>query len=197
MNKPKNYDNTKAGGGDFQPVELGAHRAIIKQVQETESKSGKPMIAVLVDFAAEDAQAGYFAEQYEQNTRPEKKWPFQAVQYILAEDQDGNTSRSFKSFCTAYEDSNGLTIKWGGGAAWGQQFKGRRIGVVFGEVEEEYQGEIKTRRRIRWFCDDHKTKDQQIPARKLYKGPRSAAPANGGAEWMPMPDDFSGDMLPF
>ena len=195
MNKPRNYDNTKASTGDFQQIELGAHRAIIKQVQETQSKAGKQMIAVLIDFATEDAQGGYFAEQYNADTRPEKKWPFQGVQYILTEDSEGNTSRSFKTFCTAYEDSNGTTIKWGEGAAWAQQFKGRRIGVVFGEVEDEYNGEIKTRRRIRWFCDDHKTKDQQIPAKKTLKGARPAAPAPNGEEWMPVP--FDEETLPF
>lgn len=193
MNKPKNYDETKAGGGDYTPIELGAHRAIIKQVQETESQSGKPMIVVLIDFAAEDQQGGYFSDQYNADTRPEKKWPYQAVHYILTEDSDGNTSRSFKSFCTAYEDSNGTTIKWGGGAAWGQQFKGRRIGAVYGEVEEEYNGEIKTRRRIRWFCDDHKTKDQSLPAKKLYKGARPAA--RNDDPWMPV--NFDDDNLPF
>lgn len=195
MNKPRNYDNTKAGNGEFQRVELGAHRAIIKQVQETTSKAGKPMIAVLIDFAAEDAQAGYFQEQFNADTREEKKWPFQAVQYILTEDSDGNTSRSFKSFCTAYEDSNGREIKWGG-ENWGQQFKGRRIGAVFGEVEEEYNGEIKTRRRIRWFCDDHKTKDQQVPQLKPYKGPRPAAAAPNGEEWATVPS-WDEESLPF
>ena len=193
MNKPKNYDNTKSDNTGFTPIELGAHRAIIKQVEERESKTGKQMIVVALDFAAEDSQPGYFADQYQQDTREDKKWPFAGLQYILTEDQDGNTSRSFKGFCTAYEDSNGTSVKWGGGAAWGQQFKGRRIGVVYGEVEEEYNGEIRTRPRIRWFCDDHKTKDQQIPAKKLFKGPRPAS--GGGAEWMNVP--FDNETLPF
>lgn len=194
MNKPKNYDNTKTGG-DYTSIELGAHRAIIKQVQEMQSKSGRNMIAVYIDFAAEDRQPKYFENQYKEDTREDKKWPFQAVQYILTEDSDGNTSRSFKGFCTAYEDSNGLTIKWGGGAAWGQQFKGRRIGVVYGEVDEEYNGKFSTRRRIRWFCDDHKTGDQEIPARKPLKGSAGTAPAGGGDQWMPT--DFSQEELPF
>ena len=42
MQKPNNYDETQAGG-DFQPVELGGHKLIIKQVSETKSKAGKDM----------------------------------------------------------------------------------------------------------------------------------------------------------
>lgn len=194
MNKPNNYDNTRTGG-DYTPIELGGHRAIIQQVEETQSKSGKDMIAVYIDFASEDRQPHYFSDQYKADTRDQKKWPFQAVQYILAEDSEGNTSRSFKSFCTAYEDSNGIQIKWGGNS-WGSQFKGRRIGVVFGEVEEEYNGEIKTRRRIRWFCDDHKAADADIPAKRYSATGGRQAASSSGAEWMPFPDN-AGEDLPF
>lgn len=49
MNKPNNYDNTQAAG-EFTPVELGGHKLIIKQVTETTSKNGKPMIVVLFDL---------------------------------------------------------------------------------------------------------------------------------------------------
>lgn len=193
MNKPNNYDQTRAGG-EYVPIELGGHRGIIKQVTETTSKSGKEMIIVSIDFAAEDKQPKYFEEQYRNDTRDEKKWPYQATQYIVTEDNEGNTTRSFKSFCTNFETSNGVTIKWG--SNWGAQFKGRRIGVVYGEVEEKYNGEVKTRRRIRWFCDDHKAAEQTIPEKQIYKGAASAAPADtSDGPWMPT--DFSEDELPF
>lgn len=197
MNKPNNYDNTRSGGGEFEPIELGGHRGIIKQVEERTSSTGKPMVVVYIDFAAEDRQACYFYHQFRDDDRPEKKWPYLAIQYIVTEDQEGNTSRSFKGFCTAYEDSNGTQIKWGDGPQWAAQFKGRRIGVVFGEVEEEYQGEIKTRRRIRWFCDDHKAGEQDAPAKRLYTGPRSTAPAPEASSDGWMQTDFSQDELPF
>lgn len=195
MLKPKAYDETRAGG-EYTPIELGGHRGIIKQVNETTSKSGKDMIVVFIDFAAEDKQPKYFDEQYKADTRDQKKWPYQATQYIVTEDAEGNTSRSFKSFCTAFEDSNGTQIKWGDGPQWAAQFKGRRIGVVYGEVEDEYNGEIKTRRRIRWFCDDHKAAEQAIPDKQLFKGKASPAPVDSGdGPWMPT--DFSEDELPF
>lgn len=194
MDKPKNFDNTRAEG-TYTPVALGGHRAIIKNVTETRSRTGREMIIVSIDFASEDAQPGYFADQYKNDTRQDKKWPYTGTQYILTEDNEGNTNRAFKGFCTAFEDSNGLTIKWGG-ANWGSQFQNRRIGVVFGEVEEEYNGEIKTRRRIRWWCDDHKALDQDIPAKRFLSGSTAAAaPQTGGEEWMQT--DFSGEELPF
>lgn len=193
MNKPNGYDQTKASR-EFTPIVLGGHRAIIKQVEETKSRSGKNMVVVYIDFASEDAQPRYFEDQYRSDTRDPKKWPFQAVQYIVTEDSEGNTSRSFKSFCTSFENSNGVQIKWGN-SGWCDQFKNRRIGVVFGEVEEEYNGEIKTRRRIRWFCDDGKASDADIPAKKFASGSSYSAPTNSGDEWMST--DFSGEELPF
>lgn len=195
MNKPKSYDETKVG--EFTPINLGGHRAIIKEVREEQSRNGKDMIVVSIDFAAEDKQAKYFEDQYRNDVRSPKKWPYQAVQYILAEDAEGNTNRSFKSFCTAYEDSNGISIKWGDGPQWAAQFKGRRIGVVYREVEEEYNGEIKTRRRIAWFCDDHKALEQDIPAKRLYNGPRLTESAAADPTDVWMPTDFSEDELPF
>lgn len=194
MNKPSNYDKTSTG--EYIPVILGGHRAVLKEVKETTSRSGKDMVTISIDFAAEDSQPKYFEKQYKTDTRPEKKWPYQAVQNIVVEDGEGNTSRSFKSFCTAYENSNGVQIQWGG-SNWGQQFKGRRIGVVFGAVEEEYNGEVKTRNRIRWFCDDHKALDQDIPDKKFL--PASSRPFtpptdSSDGEFMPFRD---GDELPF
>ena len=85
MQKPNNYDETQAGG-EFTPVELGGHKLVIKQVNETKSKTGKDMIVVLFDFADDDKQPGYFMEQFQNDIRPDKKWPNQATQYILTED---------------------------------------------------------------------------------------------------------------
>ena len=78
MQKPNNYENTQAQG-EFTPVELGGHKLIIKQVNETASKNGKPMIVVLFDFAQDDIQPGYFTEQFKNDIRPDKKWPNQAT----------------------------------------------------------------------------------------------------------------------
>lgn len=191
MNKPNNYESTNVST-EYVPVAIGPHKAVIKEVHETQSKSGKDMIVVLIDFDKADAQAGYFAKQYEADDRKSKKWPNQATQYILKTDRDGNTNVSFKKFIKAFEDSNGATIEWGD--AFEKQFKNKKIGVTFGEVEEEYNGQIKMRRRIRWFFNLKNIDRESVPDAKLL--PKAAAPAAASNDWMNIPDG-EGDELPF
>ena len=105
MKKPNNYENTQVQG-EFTPVELGGHKLVIKQVEERTSRNGKPMIVVYFDFAPGDKQAGYFTEAFKNDIRPDKKWSNQATNYIPTEDNDGNCSRSFKTFLTCIEHSN-------------------------------------------------------------------------------------------
>ena len=167
MQKPNNFDDVNAGG-DFTPIVTGGHHAVIMSVKEQKSSTGKDMIVVALDFAKNDSQPGYFKQQFDNDTRSEKKWPYQAVQYIVTEDSDGKCSRSFKGFITAFERSNNVTTNWGD--KFCNQFKNKKIGVVYGEVEEEYNGEIKTRRRIRWFCEDAKADSQNVPEKKYYVG---------------------------
>lgn len=165
MNKPSNYEQTQTGG-DFTPVDLGGHYAVIKNVKEMTTKNGDPMIVVSLDFDKRDAQADYFMDAYQNDTRADKKWPNQATNYITTEYQNACT-KGFKSFIKAFADSNGIDengIKWGDDFC--SQFKNKKIGVVYGNVEELYNGEQKMRRKIRWFCDYNKVPDQKIPADK-------------------------------
>lgn len=138
MRKPNNYENTQAQG-EFVPVELGGHTLVIKQVEERMSRTNKPMIVVFFDFAPGDKQAGYFAESFKNDIRPDKKWPNQGTNYILTEDNDGNCSRSFKTFLTCVEHSNnGFETQWGDN--FGQQFKNKLVGGVFGIQMDFYNG---------------------------------------------------------
>lgn len=192
MQKPNNYEETQASG-EFTPVELGGHKLVIKQVTETVSKNGKPMIVVLFDFAQDDKQAGYFTEQFKNDIRTEKKWPNQATQYILTEDADGKCSRSFKTFTTCVEHSNaGFATQFGDN--FGAQFKGKKVGGVFGVVEEEYNGERKKKRKMRWFTSIDKVADAQIPDEKLLSGPAPTKPDSDG--FMNIPDGIE-EELPF
>lgn len=165
MNKPMGYDEVQVGG-DFTPAELGGHHMIIKGVREEKSKSGKDMIVVAFDFAPNDKQPGYFSILFEKDVRPDKKWPNAGTQYIVTMDADGTkASRSFKGFITSFERSNNCEAEWG--TKFCEQFKGKKIGGVFGLVEEEYNGEIKRRHKLRWFCEDANADKAQIPADKL------------------------------
>ena len=167
---------------------------MIKSVKEQKSSTGKNMIVVAIDFAKNDSQPGYFKAQFDNDTRPEKKWPYQAVQYIVAEDSEGKCSRSFKGFITSFEKSNNTLTDWGD--KFCSQFKNKKIGVVYGEVEEEYNGEIKTRRRIRWFCEDANVDSQKVPDKKYLSGTTQQVTGNSTGDFMNIPEGTD-EEIPF
>lgn len=195
MQKPNSYDETKVNGG-FTPVELGGHHLIIKQVAETKSKTGKPMIVVCFDMAPNDKQAGYMAEEFKNDIRPEKKWPHSGTQYILTEDGEGKCSRNFRSFMDAFEKSNNVTPAWGDKFA--AQFKNKKIGGVYGEVENDYNGKTTMRHELRWFCEDSKVDSAPIPTPKMLNAnssPAPSAPAGNKSDFMPVED--AGEEIPW
>lgn len=176
MQKPSGYDEAQASG-EFTPVELGGHYAVIKQVAERQSSTGKDMIVVLFDFCVPDKQPGYFDAAFKGDTREDKKWPFNGSKYIMVKDYNdpSRTSRAFKTFCTCYEKSNNCSINWGG-SGWAAQFKNKKIGVVFGAEENEYDGRITMRHVPKWFCPYDSVGSQDVPAPKYLNGVGPAQP---------------------
>ena len=160
MLKPNNFDETKVGG-QYTPISVGGHHMIIKQVSETTSSSGKPQIVVLMDTAKGDSQPEFFSAEFANDIRPNKKWPYAGTKWINTEDKDGNCSKMFKSFVTAFEKSNGVEAVWGDGFT--KQFKNKKIGAVYGEVENEYNGKTSMRHEFRFFCEDAKVDGAKIP----------------------------------
>ena len=187
MNKPSGYDEVKVGG-DFTPAELGGHHMIIKGVREEKSKKGDDMIVVAFDFAANDKQPGYFSELFENDIRPDKKWPNAGTQYILTMDtkDPSKVNKSFKSFITSFEKSNGVECDWG--AKFCEQFKGKKIGGVFGIVEEEYNGKVSKRHKLRWFCEDDRADSAKIPEEKLLNN--GFVPAGSGKTPEGIPEEI-------
>lgn len=173
MDMPKNYNETKADG--FTPVQTGGHHLIIKQVQETKSKSGKSMIVVLFDMADNDVQPHYMSDEFKSDTREQPKWPHSGTQYILTEDSDRKCSKSFKKFILAFEKSNNCSAVWG--EKFSQQFKNKKIGGVFGEVENDYNGKNFWRSELRWFCEDADAEKAAVPDRKPLNNRPASAPA--------------------
>lgn len=196
MQKPNNYDNTQASG-EFTPVRIGGHHLVIKQVQELLSKTGKDMIVILFDMAAGDDQADYFMKAFKEDIRPDKKWPRSGRQYIVVTDNDGNCSRSFKTFINCVEKSNnGFVTQWG--ESFCNQFKGKRIGGVFGEVENEYNGKVTMRHELRWFCNDSAADDARVPDPKYLPNSNRtvAAPTTTSDGFMQLPEGTE-DEIPF
>lgn len=196
MQKPNNFDNTRVSG-EYTPPALGGHHMTIMKVEEAQTKTGKDMIIVAFDFAAGDLQPKYFMNEFKNDIRPDKKWPRAGRQYIVVNDNDGNCSRSFKSFINAVEKSNnGFVTEWGDNFA--AQFKNKKIGGVFGQVENEYQGKVTMRHELRWFCADDAATGATVPNPKYLpnNNKTAAAPASGANDFMDLPEDVA-DEIPF
>lgn len=202
MQKPNGYDEAPVQG-EFTLVELGGHKLIIKQVSEKKSKNGKDMIVVLFDFAPDDVQPGYFMEQFKNDIRPDKKWPNQATQYILTEDGEGKTNRAFKTFCTCVEHSNAGFSCWKADNTFDfEKIKNKKVGGVFGEQMDFYEGKEKKKRILRWFTSLDKVADASIPeitetqAYKNHKNGYPSAATAADAGLMNIPDGID-EELPF
>ncbi|MCL2864576.1 MAG: hypothetical protein FWE25_03435 [Lachnospiraceae bacterium] len=197
MKKPNNYEQTQEQG-EYTPIELGGHILVIKNVEETTSKNGRPMIVVSFCTAKNDRQPEYFTSQFKNDIRPDKKWPIQGTAYILTEDTDGNCSRGFKTFTTSVKKSTpGFEISWGDGFA--QSLKNKPIGGVFGLIEDDYSGEVKKYRRLRWFRSVEGVLDADVPNEKLLPENKKSAqpPVSAGDDgFMDIPDGID-DELPF
>lgn len=201
MQKPNGYDEARAAG-DFTPPEVGGHYCQIIQVSETKTSTGKDQIVVLFDFCQQDKQAGMFKKLYDGDTRPkdEKKWPFAGSKWILVNDyQDPQkTSRNFKTFCSCIEKSNNYEIVWGG-ADWAKQFKGKKIGAVFGEEENEYNGKTTMRSQLRYFCSWDAVSTAKVPDPKYLSNRQVGSPATPAANsdgFMNIPENAD-EEIPF
>ena len=167
MLKPNNYENVQSG--EYVPPMLGGHHMIIMNVSEQKNRNGGDMLVVHFDFAANDAQPGYFKKQYDADIRPDKKWPYNGTSYINCLDSNNQCSVSFKKFITSFEESNGCQANWTEGKAFTDQFRGKKIGGVYGRVEDDYNGERKMKTQLRWFCSDARADGAKVPSDKMLK----------------------------
>ena len=179
MIKPNNYDAIKTSD-EFEKIQAGGHYMEIKKLVERKNKNGGDMIVVAFDFDMRDKQDGYFSRQFLDDVRPDKKWPYAGTQYInVVDTKTGDCSRGFKSFCTCVEHSNpGFTIDWEA-KDFGKQFAGKKIGGVFGAVENEYNGKVTMRTQLRWFCNYKDAAGAKVPEPRLLlnEQPTVTAPA--------------------
>lgn len=200
MQKPNNYETTQAAG-EYERPDLGGHYAVIKNVRETKTQTGLDMLEISFDFAQNDRQAGKFLKDFCDDIRPDKKWPAAGTARIFVH-ESGTTdcSRQFKGFTTAVEHSNqGFNANTNWGPQWGAMFKGKLVGVVFGE--EEYlnkDGQKVTASKPRYFIGTESVPEAKIPKLKPLKdgaapsgsqaAPAYTAPVSGFAPVMNMDD---------
>ena len=161
-----NYDAVQASGAEREKIIVGGHKLIVKGVKERQNSKGGDMLVVAYDFASNDHQPGYFKKMFDADIRPEKQWPFLGTKYINVNDMQGNCSRDFKAFITSVERSNpGFVVDWDA-VNFGEQFKSKMLGGVFGEVHDCYNGNEYTRVELRWFCDLANAPSAKVPELK-------------------------------
>lgn len=137
--KPKDYDNVRVGEPKIFPA--GGYICKILKAEETESRTGKPMLKVVFDID-EGEYKGYFTDLFkgwkESSEDPATvKWPFTGTKWIMFYNNEGATNRDFKSFCTALEDSG--TKVWVNDTFDVNGLRGATLGMIFRREEHEYQ----------------------------------------------------------
>ena len=194
MIKPQNYDNTQIFRG-FEPLQVGGHICKIVNVEETESKQGRPMIVIYFDTAADDVQPNYFSNSYKNDQREDKKWPIGGRIYQLVLDADGNCNKGFKTFVDAVKENN---PGFNENCLWGNEpinkfLKGKLFGGLFGR--EEYlnnYGESKFSVKFQGFRTIKQVKDGlEAPEDKLLNPTSNYNSTNSFSN-----SNYSGEMTP-
>lgn len=160
MEKPNGYEETTAKG-EYPVIELGAHYLTIRQVVESKSKNGDPMIIIYLDTAPNDKQPSFFSAEFKRDTRKDKKWPHVGTIYQLTE-WNGQCSSNFKGFVTSVERSNpGFTVKWGDN--FGEQFKGKICGGNFGIEIDVYEEKVRENKKLQYFIPNEDVPTAKVP----------------------------------
>lgn len=155
IKKMSDYEQTSAfGQSDYKALPKGGYICRIIKAEEAVTapeKGSKPMLHIAFDIV-EGEYTGYFMTLFQarkkNNTDPLKeiKYPFEGQKWIMLNDYEDpkKTSKQFKGFCTAVEDSG--TEIWNlNGELDLNRVKGAEVGVVFQNVESEYNGESRWR----------------------------------------------------
>lgn len=133
MLKPKNYDNTPVMG-DWKPLAPGGYVCEIMSVEEEISKGGYEMLRVCFEIA-EGEEKERFTKEWKTSTQKVKYWG--GVSFVFVYDSETKeTSKAFKTFISAIEKTNKITINWVPDAdQFAAQFKNMLVGIVFGREE--------------------------------------------------------------
>lgn len=133
----KDYDNVKVGG-EFTALPANGYVCVVKKARMTTNSNGLPMIEVPIDIS-EGEYAQYFTNLFRDRMSkdPNSKYPYNGILKITAVDENGNTKKNFKSFCTAIEQSNGIVLPRNDDGFL-KALVGMEVGVLY--QREEYVG---------------------------------------------------------
>ena len=135
MKPINNFDKVKEAGGPIETLPAGGYVCEIKKAEEKPNKnSSGTHLEILFDICEGDYR-GFYEADWKAQTREDKFW-----RGIINQNVPNETSPKyemqcgfFKRFTNAVEGSNpGYHWDWNEAG-----LKGKRIGVVFGEVEKQ------------------------------------------------------------
>lgn len=186
MIKPSNYDSVNLGS---QRLPAGGYICTIMDVKEDKSKSGKNMIIISLDIAEGDYKDHYKKQFLAKNDKA-ARWG--CIVYAVAE---GEYIQNFVAFCKYSEESNNFNIAWGSNFC--NQFKGKKIGCVFGEEEFNGQNGIAVSTRPRYFLpiSDIREGKFTIPKKKTLDNNNNSMQRAESSGFIEM--DSDDDDLPF
>lgn len=202
IKKGNDYEQTSSYGvSEYKTLPKGGYICRIISAAE-ELKQGRQYLHVAFDIV-EGEYTGYFMDLWRTRKRnntdaaKEVKFPFEGQMWIPVNEWDDTkkTSRKFKGFCTAVEDS--------GNEIWGldgnldlTRVKDSEVGVIYQRVEDEYNGKTSWKTRPWAFrsISAIASGDYYVPDDKPYEPKNS-----GGYASDSYPSSFSAtdDSVPF
>lgn len=187
MERLNGWENASSFG-DFKSLKAGVYKCEIKGAEELTSTNGKKFIKVSIDIA-EGEFKNYFAEKYEKDTRPDKKWS--GIWNIFEEGYEpGSVNTKLKGLITSVERSNpGFIWDWNE-----QKLTNKVLGIVFRDEEfKASDGSIKSSAKPFYAVPLDDIGTTKVPEPKLLEGEIGSIANTNSNEF----ETYSGDDLPF
>ena len=181
IRKPNNWNEVKEFT-EFVKLPVGAYACKVKQAVIQSNDYGE-QLCILFDIE-EGEFGGYFANDYKNNQREDKKWKGVLRVWIPKDDgseKDEITKRVFKGMVTAFENSNyNYSFDWNENS-----LVGKMIGILFRNEEWDYNGKQGwTARPFKAISlDSVRSGDYRLPSPKPLKNKTSADGYMGFADY--------------
>ena len=181
IRKPNNWNEVKEFT-EFVKLPVGAYACKVKQAVIQSNDYGE-QLCILFDIE-EGEFGGYFANDYKNNQREDKKWKGVLRVWLPKDDgseKDEITKRVFKGMVTAFENSNyNYSFDWNESS-----LVGKMIGILFRNEEWDYNGKQGwTARPFKAISlDSVRSGDYRLPSPKPLKNKTSADGYMGFADY--------------
>ena len=183
IQKPNNWEDVRAFS-DSRKLPLGAYVCTIKQAVVRQTDYGD-QLCIVFDISTGE-WAGYYQDDFDNNSRDDKKWKGVLRQFLPkndGSDRDEWAKSLLKGLTTAVEESNrGYTWDWEE-----KSLAGKEVGILMRNEEWEYNGKhgwaVRPFRAI--SVDSIADATFKLPKDKPLKGRENASSPYGQA---PVPD---------